>query len=193
MTGSIEHPVSTRDFVVNVSSLRRTPGSVQHELLQASIAGLAITEAAVAEDALISVEADLAEAQSTVVVTATVMAPWTGECRRCLGPASGHVQAEVREVYEERNAKHEGDRDEGEETYLMEGDRLDLGPLVRDAVLLGLPPAPLCREECRGLCPQCGADLNVESCGCEAPIDPRWVALDALKGDLEGAREVDHK
>jgi uncharacterized protein len=55
-----------------------------------------------------------------------------------------------------------------------------LRPLVRDALLLELPLAPLCREDCRGLCAHCGADLNDGPCDCAPPRDPRWDALDVL-------------
>jgi uncharacterized protein len=57
-----------------------------------------------------------------------------------------------------------------------------LRPLVRDALLLELPLAPLCRPDCRGLCARCGADLNAGPCSCVADRDPRWGALDALRG-----------
>jgi uncharacterized protein len=52
---------------------------------------------------------------------------------------------------------------------------------VRDAIVLELPMAPLCRDDCRGLCPQCGADRNEADCGCVAPADPRWANLDVLR------------
>jgi uncharacterized protein len=102
-----------------------------------------------------------------------VIAPWAGECRRCLAPASGVLELPVRELYTE-----DGD---GDETYPLADDEVDLEPLVRDAVLLELPRAPLCRPNCLGLCPTCGANRNEEACGCEAPRDPRWGALDVLR------------
>jgi uncharacterized metal-binding protein YceD (DUF177 family) len=77
------------------------------------------------------------------------------------------------------------DVDLDEETYPLVGDQLDLRPLVRDALLLELPLAPLCREDCRGLCAQCGTDLNSGPCECEPARDPRWNALDALRGAPE--------
>jgi uncharacterized protein len=77
--------------------------------------------------------------------------------------------------------------DDDEETYALGVDHLDLEPLARDAVLLNLPLAPLCRADCAGLCPICGADLADGDCGCdEESGDPRWAALDALR-DLGGA------
>ena len=60
-------------------------------------------------------------------------------------------------------------------------DTLDLAPLVRDALVLELPMAPLCRDDCAGLCPQCGANRNEGQCGCVAPRDPRWANLDVLR------------
>lgn len=70
---------------------------------------------------------------------------------------------------------------EDDEAYAIVDDDLDLRPMVRDAVVLELPLAPLCRADCRGLCPQCGADLNEETCQCEPPRDPRWANLDVLR------------
>ena len=68
-----------------------------------------------------------------------------------------------------------------DEWYPIVDDTIDLGPLVRDAIVLDLPAAPLCREDCRGLCPQCGADRNEGDCSCAAPKDPRWANLDVLR------------
>lgn len=60
---------------------------------------------------------------------------------------------------------------------------LDISQEIRDLVMLGLPTKILCREDCKGLCPQCGADLNFETCSCQKEeIDPRWEALRQLRG-----------
>ena len=74
-----------------------------------------------------------------------------------------------------------GGHDRDDEAYPLAGDELDLEPLARDAVLLELPLAPLCTEDCQGLCPTCGANRNTESCDCAPPADPRWAALDVLR------------
>ena len=86
---------------------------------------------------------------------------------------TGQVTAQVRERY-----APDGGTDADEDAYLLAGDELDLEPLARDAVLLDLPLAPLCSEECLGLCPQCGANWNEGSCGCPPVTDARWSALD---------------
>lgn len=76
----------------------------------------------------------------------------------------------------------EGEEQGEDDTYELGAEQLDLAPLARDAVLLGLPLAPLCRPDCAGLCPTCGAELADGDCDCApAPPDARWAALDALR------------
>ena len=165
-----------RPWVVNVSALRRALGTRRRERLEGTIDAAETSAARVGDDA--GVEADLtfeALNPQTVIVTGTVSASWQGTCRRCLGEASGRVTADVRELFEEGS--------DGEETYSLEGDQVDVEPMVRDAVLLDLPAAPLCREDCRGLCATCGANLNEAGDDHDHPEDrdPRWAALDQLK------------
>lgn len=67
-----------------------------------------------------------------------------------------------------------------EETYA--GREIDLDPLVREQFLLALPPYPLCRESCKGLCPACGQNLNERECGCDRHVpDPRWAGLEKYR------------
>jgi uncharacterized protein len=68
---------------------------------------------------------------------------------------------------------------------LYQNDQIDLDELVLEQLELSLPTRVLCREDCQGLCPQCGADLNFESCHCAKPIDPRWQALAEMKEKLD--------
>ena len=78
----------------------------------------------------------------------------------------------------------EPDSAEGE-TYPLHHEQVDLEPLARETLLVELPLAPLCRQECRGLCPICGEDLNRGACHCPpATGDPRWEALDELRDQL---------
>jgi uncharacterized protein len=121
-------------------------------------------------------DVELASFVGGIDVVGTVSAPWRGECRRCGGLVTGEVAARVRERYTPA-----GGTDADEDAYPLTGDQLDLEPLARDAVLLGLPLAPLCGEGCLGLCPQCGANWNEGPCGCPPVADPRWSALDALR------------
>lgn len=161
-------------FLVPVASLLKSPGSRQPELVRGPIPDLVITSSAVPAGAEIVVDVVLESLLGgAVMVQGTVSAPWAGDCTRCLQPAVGEVEVAVREIYES-----DGD---GEEVYPLSGAQVDLEPLARDAVLLELPLLPLCREECQGLCPTCGADLTQGDCGCEREnIDPRWAALETL-------------
>ena len=156
-----------------MGQLTHAPGQRRRERRAGPLAGLTVSGSAVPPDAEVVVDVMLDSVPGAVVASGTVSAPWRGPCRRCLADAVGAIRAEVREVFEE-------DFDP-EQTYPLRGDQLDLEPLARDAVLLELPLAPLCREDCAGICATCGADRNVAPCGCDvAAPDPRWAALDAL-------------
>jgi uncharacterized protein len=140
---------------------------------------MAITEAAVPDTAPVAVDVTLEAVEGGVVVKGNVTAPWVGECRRCLTAVVGEVVASVEEIFVP-------DPEEGQ-TWPIEHNQLDLEPLVREAVVLELPLAPLCRPDCLGLCPTCGADLNSGPCQCvDGPADPRWAALDVLRRDPPG-------
>lgn len=161
-------------FVVNAGTLRRSPGSRRDESRRGPLAGLTVLGSRVPEDADVEVDVVMESMPGAVLVRGTVRAPWRGECRRCLDETSGTLAVEVRELFEERP--------DPEQTYPLTGDQLDLEPMARDAVLLELPLAPLCKEDCPGLCPDCGADRNSGDCGCLPEVtDPRWAALDALR------------
>jgi uncharacterized protein len=176
-------------FLVHASSLRKVAGTVRHEERRGVIDDLATVSVAVPEGAEVDARVTLSSYPGGVMATGRVSAPWQGECRRCGGRVAGAVEAEVRERYVIEGAEgppgaRAGDDDDA---YVLADDILDLEPLARDAVLLELPLAPLCKEDCLGLCPQCGTNLNLETCRCAPPADPRWSALDVLR-DGEGGR-----
>lgn len=171
--------VAKNPWLVSVTTLKRSPGVRRHEQRSGQVGELSVAGSVVPADAVVMADATLDSVHGGIEVSADVSAPWKGECRRCLVPVSGEIHAHVRELYRPHSR---GDDQADEETYPLEGEMLDLKPLVRDALLLELPLAPLCTDACRGLCPTCGADLNGGMCSCSAaPADPRWSALDALK------------
>jgi uncharacterized protein len=159
-------------FLVHVGRVLKSRDP-RRERVAAPIDDLFVSGSEVPAGAEVTVDVVLEPVGATVEAIGTVSAPWTGQCRRCLQPASGVLTAEVHEVFET-------DAVEGE-SYPLAHEQIDLEPLAREAVVLELPPAPLCKEDCRGLCAQCGTDLNEGSCSCEAPVDPRWAALDELR------------
>lgn len=172
---------ASRPFVVHATKLRRQIGTRWHEVRRGVIEDLACSGSAVPAGAEVGADVVLESVMGGVSVTGTVQAQWTGRCRRCLEPAAGSISVAVREHFTESG--------DGEETYPLHDGDVDLEPMVRDAVLLELPQAPLCREGCLGLCPTCGADRNLEPCDCEPPADPRWAALDVLRGGASGGGE----
>jgi len=160
-------------FRLPVADLLRRVGSSRPFSVRAPVAGLGATGAEIPTDEAVSVEGTLERISEGIVVRAEITAPWHAACSRCLLPVSGSVAVHVDELFEP--APLEG------ETYGLDGETVDLEPLVRDALLLELPAAPLCRAECQGLCAQCGADRNTTACDCRTEeLDPRWAALRSL-------------
>ncbi len=120
-----------------------------------------------------------------VLVTGSARADLDGECARCLEEIHDDVVADFQElfVYEESDTAASAD---DEDVSRLEGDLLDLEPLLRDAVVLSLPFQPLCRDDCPGLCTECGARLADDpGHQHDEPIDPRWAKLGALAHDPE--------
>jgi uncharacterized protein len=103
-------------------------------------------------------------------------------CRRCLGEASGHVSEEAHLIFAEPGA--EGVEDDPDVFLLDErSSELDLRPALREQWLLTVPGYALCRDDCKGLCPTCGAELNLGACDCaQSAGDPRWTALHKMRG-----------
>lgn len=119
-----------------------------------------------------------------VRVRGAVEAELVLECRRCLVDVREEVAVELDLLYTPAVDK-EGDE---EQVYLLETEAgvLDLTPAVREQLLLEVPPFPVCREDCRGLCPKCGIDRNEASCDCTlVEPDPRWDALRELKEEMK--------
>jgi uncharacterized protein len=112
-----------------------------------------------------------------VLVSGTAFAKVEGECARCLEPIADEVEVRITELYAWPDSVTDETTDE-DEVSRIENDLIDLEPVVRDAIVLALPQAPLCEPDCTGLCPECGgrwAELGPDH-GHET-IDPRWAAL----------------
>ena len=128
-----------------------------------------------------------------VLVQARFSVPLTGPCRRCLKSVALDEPVELIRSWvpeptpaapaRRHEAESEGSFDPAladEETYA--GKEIDLRPAVREQILLQIPAPPLCAEDCKGLCPRCGKDLNEAECGCDrAVMDPRWAALKGIQ------------
>ena len=173
-------------FLVPVAALRRDIPSTSKVALRAPFdaAGEFLPRPAGEGDVPPGAEVDVSVSISSfsggLSVRGTVHCPWVGRCRRCSNEVTGLLDVSVDERYVE-------DRRGDDEAYSYDGDTIDLAPLVHDAVFLELPLTPLCREDCRGLCVQCGIDLNDAACECQAPVDPRWAKLSELRFDEDSS------
>lgn len=165
--------VSQQPFRIPVADLLKRPGAARAVEIHAPLPDLAGPGAEITADQPIAADLNLERVSEGIVVRGTLRAHWQAPCSRCLAPVDGDITVHVDELFEPHPLAGE--------TYLLDVDVIDLEPLVRDALLLELPGTPLCRDDCAGLCPQCGADLNVTSCDCTTEdLDPRWAALRSL-------------
>lgn len=113
------------------------------------------------------------------------------QCARCLEPVGRDIKAEFDLLYRPLGAVQRDDEvsiSEAEtEVGFYKGEGLALEDVMREQVLLSVPAKTVCRDECRGLCPQCGQNLNQEKCACvQERSDPRWNALRDLRNKIEG-------
>lgn len=118
-----------------------------------------------------------------ILVSGWVAGEASSRCARCLVDVGLDLELEVCELF----LAPGGEPVDGvDDAYEIDGTTIDLEPMLRDALTLSLPLNPLCRPDCKGLCPLCGSDLNRASCDCVVEEkDPRWGALDELRGRLE--------
>ena len=121
-------------------------------------------------------ELSVTRASSGTVLELAFDVTLAGPCFRCLADAELNLSLSLREYQATKP-----DSDE-EQTEYLENDRVDLSAWARDAIALALPETILCRDDCAGLCPVCGKDLNAEPHEhVEERLDPRWAALEALR------------
>ncbi|TMK20325.1 MAG: DUF177 domain-containing protein [Actinobacteria bacterium] len=168
----------TSQLSVEISELLRHPGTSRHFAFTEEVDGLGL-EIGRVQPAL-DFDLELASLVEGILVSGHVRGLYQSECIRCLRSFVRPFDVELSEVmaYEELPGAEDG--------YVVSGEHALLEPVVRDAVVLAMPLNPLCRPDCKGLCPVCGADRNATDCGHDtARIDLRWEPLSRLKETLE--------
>jgi uncharacterized protein len=181
-------------LVFDTKSLGRRPGSMAE--VQRTVeapAHLGTDVIAVQEGQPIELDLRLESVVEGVLVTGSAHATATGACVRCLDPVSHPVDARFQELfaYADRAAHHREvgvEEDEAQEHQLVD-DLIDLEPVLRDAVVPSLPFQPVCREDCPGLCSECGMPLAEDPEHHHEVIDPRWATLQALSTDTPSNTE----
>lgn len=123
----------------------------------------------------VAVDALVERVVDGLLVRGTVAVPVRLACPRCLRERDDEVRADIVEVFG-------SDDDDGEVGYDIVDATIDIDTLIRDAVAAAVPLQPLCRPDCAGLCPTCGADRNVAPCdGHPDQHDARWGPLADLQ------------
>ncbi|GAA1279865.1 YceD family protein [Pseudonocardia aurantiaca] len=175
------HPDPASPWVFGTRELGRRPGSMRTYQRTISApaepARLGLDTIAVPAGEPIELDVRLESVTEGVYISGTVQAALTGECARCLDELTDEVEVEVSELFAYPDSVTDETTDEDELPRVVD-EMVDVEQTVRDAVVLALPLAPLCRPDCPGLCPECGekrADLAPDH-GHET-LDPRWAAL----------------
>jgi uncharacterized protein len=168
-------------FVFDVREVgRRAGASRDYRRSVPAPAGLGLDIIGVPEGAPLALDLRLESVTEGVLVTGTVTAPLAGECGRCLDRIADELDVDVCELFAWPNSATD-ETTEQDEVHRIDGDYLDVEPVVRDSVVLGLPWTPLCRPECGGLCPDCGQRLDdLPPDHAHDVLDPRWAALTAF-------------
>lgn len=110
------------------------------------------------------------------------------DCDRCLKSVEVPVESEFDVAYvpsdDYRSSEAAELQEEDLSLSVFDGETIDIDELVREQILLALPNRALCGEDCKGICPTCGADQNINQCDCQTKeIDPRWKALKEVMSD----------
>jgi uncharacterized protein len=166
-------------LVLDTRELARRPGTqrtVQRTVPAPEQLGIEILAVPTGSD--IALDLRLEAVMEGVLVSGTAEVTLTGECARCLDRIDDELVVDLQELY----VYDDGDAVD-DETARMEGDLIDLEPLLRDAVVPTLPFSPRCTPDCPGLCVECGARLADDPDHAhELAVDPRWESLRGLAG-----------
>ena len=168
-------PDARSDLVIDVHELgRRAGGSKPVTRVASAPDGIGISVIGVPSGSPIDLDLRLESVVEGVLVTGTATVHLVGSCARCLEDVSFEDEIDIQELY----CYPDKELDDPDVSR-VEAELIDLEPLLRDVVVLDLPFTPLCREDCAGLCPSCGVNLNRDPQHThETVVDPRWAALE---------------
>jgi uncharacterized protein len=159
--------------VIDVRDLVDQPGSAKRVRVDEPVEGLRTELAAVPDDERLEADLLLESVLEGILVRGSVGGRMRLRCARCLKEFERDFDVRMDELV----AREPGPDDD----YVLPDDlMLDPEPMVRDAVVLQMPFAPVCQPDCLGLCERCGGDRNLGECLCGPDVDPRWAALEAL-------------
>jgi uncharacterized protein len=164
-------------LVLDVHELLESPGVQRTIAFTAPVPD--ITSGLVSVRGDVDFDLTLEAIDGGVLVRGVLVGEMTAECRRCLEPMADRFRVEGAELYRPPT-------DVWEEGYAIKDLTVDLEPMARDTIAVGVPRDPLCRPECAGLCSRCGKNLNEGPCDCPEEVDARWSALKELGQGVRG-------
>jgi DUF177 domain-containing protein len=161
-------------MIIDLRSLDRTSGRLSGDVITQ------LDDPLVGERLLsCRVDVDFRQAHGMVYCHGTVAAAVKTQCHRCLDPVAEQITGEFDLII--RRGEHDGEEADGVVTLGTNEFDVLVDPYVHETVVVNAPMIVVCREDCRGLCPTCGTNLNRSSCSCEQPTDSRWDALKKLR------------
>ena len=167
--------------MLNVHDLIGHPGMARTVDLLGTIDGLATELVALPDDAMLGGALSLESVIEGVFVAGSITGTWRLRCARCLTEETRPFTVEIGELV----TPVVTDPDEAnDDDYVLVDEQIDIDQIVRDAIGVEMPFAPLCRPDCRGLCPTCGGNRNLGECPGHDAIDPRFAVLSELLIDL---------
>ena len=160
-------PSTSTTLRIPLAAALRHPGNARPVVASVELDGLAGVAAEIEAGKPVSIDLLLERVPEGIVVRGNLTATWSSACSRCLEPVGGEISVHVDELFE---------------THPLEGETYQLDEDAIDALLLELPLAPLCNDDCAGLCATCGVNRNQTRCECvTTDLDPRWAALRSLE------------
>jgi uncharacterized protein len=180
-----KHGPEDPSLIVSVRDIARRPGvGKTHNRVVPAPAVLGTDVIGVPEGSELGLDLSLESVSEGIWVSGSVTARAVGECARCLDEVTLDLVAPVQALFVFPDATVEASEDE-EDVHDFDGVNIDLEDVIRDAVVLLLPFAPLCDPDCPGLCSQCGARLADDPDHHHDVVDPRWAALERLTDEKE--------
>ncbi len=177
-------PDPSAPWVIDTRELGRRPGAMRRYHREVLVpAGLGLDVIGIPKGDELGLDVRLESVVEGVLVSGTASASLAGQCARCLDPVVDRLEVDLTELFAYPDTATDASTDPDEVSRVVD-DLVDLEPVVRDAVLLALPQAPLCRDDCPGLCPECGgkrAELGTDHR--HDTMDPRWAALKQRRGN----------
>jgi uncharacterized protein len=183
---TLKHLDPRQPLIVDTATLPRQPGATRAlKRVVPAPADLGVELISIPKGSDLELDLSLTSASEGVYVSGSVRGTLSGECGRCLDEINESFDVHIGELYAYADSMTEETTDE-DEVGRMQGDLLNLEPAVRDAVVLTLPTNPVCRPDCPGLCPECGAHLaDLPADHSHEDVDPRWAALRNLSNNEE--------